>query len=138
MNSTQNFKYFLESLKGRGHDELIETVERGFSAVHEGINWDIVRKTQWPKAVPLKHYIDDVDVIIDWDYDHDEDGITVYLEKVVTTSTKKDVLPLLNESQKAGLQETCEEYVNKNYKSDQEVREGYADYQMDRIKDRDL
>ena len=44
MNKEKKFKAFLESFKGNGHDELLETVIQGFSAIHENEGWSPTTK----------------------------------------------------------------------------------------------
>ena len=44
MKNTQKFENFLESLKGNGHDTLIESVKHGFRALNEGTQEDAEKK----------------------------------------------------------------------------------------------
>lgn len=41
MKNTKKFKNFLESLKGKGQDTLIESVKKGFNICFENENWTV-------------------------------------------------------------------------------------------------
>ena len=44
MNGKKKFENFLESLKGKGQDQLIESIKSGFQACYENADEDKARK----------------------------------------------------------------------------------------------
>ncbi len=103
------------------------------------INWDIARKKQWPKAEPFKWTLETNDIVltllIHWSYDHDEDGINVYLEKALYKD--KDAIHLLKDTDINKIKEQCDDYVEQNFKSDDEIRSEHGDYLYEQQRDED-